>query len=115
VRMVFHGRSRRSAAWDSGFPNQNARMQDSADAFGQPIRHLFAPVFRMQRLLPGPDDASPVFRLRVEDPLWYWGYPPIARIAGRVSGWVTRLQQGRISIYLLYSFLSLVILLVFVA
>ena len=41
VRWLYHGRARRSAAWDCGFPAQTARMQDTAEGFGQPVRQVF--------------------------------------------------------------------------
>ena len=50
----------------------------------------------------------------MEDRHWYTLYLPIARLAEFLSGHVGRLQQGRISVYLLYSFLTLIALLVFV-
>ena len=114
VRNIYHGRVRRSDPWDCGFPEQTARMQDSADAFGQPIRHIFAPVYRIHREIPRADDPRPVFRQEVEDRHWHAMYLPIARFAEFVSRHIGRIQQGRISVYLLYSFLTLVALLVFV-
>jgi hypothetical protein len=89
-------------------------MQDTADAFGQPIRHVFGPIYRIERRLPGPDDTEPRYTLKVEDRHWYWLYLPVARAAEFVSSKIALLQQGRISIYLLYSFLTLIALLVFV-
>jgi hypothetical protein len=88
-------------------------MQDSADAFGQPIRLIFEPVYRIRREIPRADDTHPVFSQSVEDRHWYAMYLPIARFAEFLSGHVGRLQQGRISVYLLYSFLTLIALLVF--
>jgi hypothetical protein len=41
-------------------------------------------------------------------------YLPVARAAEYVSSKIALLQQGRISIYLLYSFITLIALLVFV-
>jgi hydrogenase-4 component B len=76
VRYLYHGRLRRSDPWDCGFPAQTARMQDTADAFGQPIRHVFAPVFLMHRHLPAADDPTPKFELRIEDHHWHWLYRP---------------------------------------
>ena len=113
VRWIYHGRLRRAPPWDCGYPEQTSRMEDTADGFGQPIRHIFAPVFLIHRDIPRPDDPRPVFRQEVEDRHWYWLYTPIARLAEFVSRHVGRLQQGRISIYLLYSFLTLIALLVF--
>ncbi len=113
VRHIYHGRLRRADPWDCGFPAQTSRMQDSADAFGQPIRQIFAPVYLIHRDIPRADDAQPVFRQSVEDRHWYSMYLPIARFAEFLSGHIGKLQQGRISVYLLYSFLTLIALLVF--
>jgi formate hydrogenlyase subunit 3/multisubunit Na+/H+ antiporter MnhD subunit len=114
VRRFYHGRVRFADPWDCGFPEQSARMQDTADAFGQPIRHVFGPVYLMQRRLPAPDDPAPRFSLKVEDRHWYLVYLPVARLAAWVSSKIGLLQRGRISIYLLYSFVTLIALLVFV-
>ncbi len=114
VRRFYHGRVRLADPWDCGFPAQTARMQDTADAFGQSIRHVFGPLYRMERRLPGPDDAAPSYSLKIEDRHWYWLYLPVARAAEFVSAKIALLQQGRIAIYLLYSFVTLIALLVFV-
>ena len=113
VRRFYHGRLRRADPWDCGFPEQTARMEDTADGFGQPIRQIFEPVFLIHREIPRPDDPRPVFRQEVEDRHWPWMYRPIADLAEFVSRHVGRIQQGRISIYLLYSFITLIALLVF--
>jgi NADH:ubiquinone oxidoreductase subunit 5 (subunit L)/multisubunit Na+/H+ antiporter MnhA subunit len=114
VRWIWHGRLRRAPPWDCGFPEQDARMQDTADAFGQPIRWIFGPIYRIVTRVPDPDEAHPRFELKVEDRLWHALYLPIARMVEYVSARVGWLQQGRISIYLLYSFLTLIALLLFV-
>jgi len=114
VRRFYHGRVRFAEPWDCGYPEQTSRMQDTADAFGQPIRHVFEPVYLMQRQMPTADDPAPRFSLKIEDRHWYLLYLPIARLAAYLSAKIGLLQQGRISIYLLYSFLTLIALLVFV-
>jgi len=111
VRRFYHGRLRRANAWDCGYPLQTPRMQDTAEGFGQPIRQIFEPFFRMERELPSPSDAKPRYRVHVEDPMWAWIYLRIAAATERVSRIVGRLQRGRISIYLLYSFITLITLL----
>jgi NADH:ubiquinone oxidoreductase subunit 5 (subunit L)/multisubunit Na+/H+ antiporter MnhA subunit len=111
VRRFYHGRLRRASAWDCGYPQQTARMQDTAEGFGQPIRQIFEPLFRMQRELPGAADPAPRYRVLVEDPMWRWFYLSIAAATERISRFVGLLQRGRISIYLLYSFLTLVAML----
>ncbi len=114
VRHFYHGRLRRGPAWDCGFPAQNARMQDSAEGFGQPIRRIFEPFFLIEREVPTPFDAQPRYHGRSEDKLWFMLYLPIKRISERLSGWASLLQHGRIHLYLTYTFATLVVLLVFV-
>ena len=111
VRRFYHGRVRRAAPWDCGFPAQTARMQDTAEGFGQPIRQIFEPFYRMRRELPSPFDAAPRYKVEVEDPLWGWIYVRIAAAIDAVSRVAGLLQRGRIAIYLLYSFVTLVALL----
>ncbi|HET7731150.1 MAG TPA: hydrogenase 4 subunit B [Usitatibacter sp.] len=111
VRRLYHGRVRAAPPWDCGFPAQTARMQDTAEGFGQPIRQIFEPFFRLTRELPTPFDSAPRYRVVVDDPLWGWVYLRIARSIEGASRVVGRLQRGRISIYLLYSFITLVTLL----
>jgi hydrogenase-4 component B len=111
VRRFYHGRVRRVTPWDCGFPMQTARMQDTAEGFGQPIRQIFDPFFKMNRELPTPFDSAPRYKVTFEDPLWGWVYLRIAAATEAVSRWVGLLQRGRISIYLLYSFLTLVFML----
>ena len=114
VRRFYSGRMRRAPAWDCGYPWQDARMQDSAEGFGQPIRQIFDPMFRMKRELPQPFDEQPSYRVTVEDPLWYWLYLPIARLVERISKVIGQLQQGRIAVYLMYSFITLIVVLLVV-
>jgi formate hydrogenlyase subunit 3/multisubunit Na+/H+ antiporter MnhD subunit len=114
VRRLYHGRTRRAPPWDCGFAAQTPRMQDNAEGFGQPIRQIFEPMFRMTRHLPSPFDAEPSYRVTVEDPMWHALYLPVAAFIERLSRLVGRLQQGRIAVYLLYSFLTLIVVLLVV-
>jgi len=114
VRLFYHGRLRRAAPWDCGYPWQNARMQDTAEGFGQPIRQVFEPFFRMERELPSPFDAEPYYRVRVGDHFWHWLYLPLARVIERLASLIGLLQQGRIAVYLLYSFVTLIAVLLVV-
>jgi NADH:ubiquinone oxidoreductase subunit 5 (subunit L)/multisubunit Na+/H+ antiporter MnhA subunit len=107
VRRLYHGRLRRGIPWACGFPWGTARMQDTAEGFGQPIRQIFEPFFQMQRELPSPFDERPRYRVVVEDHFWRWLYVPIADLAGYLARLIGLLQQGRIAVYLLYSFVTL--------
>jgi formate hydrogenlyase subunit 3/multisubunit Na+/H+ antiporter MnhD subunit len=114
VRILAHGRMRRAVPWDCGYPWQTSRMQDTAEGFGQPIRHIFGPFFDMERELPFPTDAAPRYRIHIEDRMWKALYLPIARGVQQLADWIGQLQGGRLSTYLLYSFLTLIVLLGFV-
>jgi formate hydrogenlyase subunit 3/multisubunit Na+/H+ antiporter MnhD subunit len=114
VRITAHGRIRRAAAWDCGYPWQTYRMQDTAEGFGQPIRHIFETFFKMERHLPSAFDRTPHYRVDIQDRLWLAIYLPIARGTQRLADAISVLQGGRLAVYLLYSFLTLIGLLVFV-
>ena len=111
---VYRRQMRRAAAWDCGFGHQDARMQDTAEGFGQPIRHIFTPFFSMQRELPSPFDTAPAYRIEIEDRFWKQLYLPMGRVFMLAARRLGQLQQGRIAVYLLYSFLTLLVLLVMV-
>ncbi len=114
VKRFYHGRLRRGAAWDCGYPAQTARMQDSAEGFGQPIRHIFTNFVEVVRKLPAPNDLHPHYHAETRDRLWELCYVPIRRLNEAISAQVGKLQHGRIHVYLLYSFLTLLALLAFV-
>ena len=114
VRLLAHGRVRRTAPWDCGYPWQTPRMQDTAEGFGQPIRHMFGIFFRIERDMPEPADRAPRYRIYLEDRLWRGIYLPISRGVQGLADTISILQGGRLAVYLLYSFLTLIFLLVFV-
>ena len=111
VRFFYHQRIRKGAAWDCGFGGLTSRMQDTAEGFGQPIRHLFQPLFAIVRELPSPFDSKPKYRLEIGDRIWRVLYEPLGTLVRQVADRVAWLQQGRIATYLLYSFVTLVVLL----
>jgi NADH:ubiquinone oxidoreductase subunit 5 (subunit L)/multisubunit Na+/H+ antiporter MnhA subunit len=108
VRSLYHGRVRRAPAWDCGYPWQTPRMQDSAEGFGQPIRQIFEPLFRIERELPGAFERQPRYRVVLGDHFWHWLYLPVAAAVERAAAIIGLLQQGRISVYLLYSFITVI-------
>jgi len=112
VRRYFHSRAKRVPPWDCGFPLQTGRMQDTSEGYSQPIRRIFSPFFKRTRQHPSPFDAEPRYLSIVEDPFWYWLYLPVAWIVEQGTRVVDFLQRGRIAIYLLYSFATLITLLV---
>ena len=111
VRLFYHRRVRRAATWDCGFARLDARMQDTAEGFGQPIRHIFQSFFGVERELPTPFDRKPHYRVVVTDLIWRVLYAPLGPLVQKVANAFAWLQQGRIATYLLYSFVTLVVLL----
>ncbi len=111
VRLTYRRAVRRVPPWDCGFVRVDARMQDTAEGFGQPIRHIFQSFFQMERELPSPFDATPRYQVTIGDRIWLALYEPLGGIVQRLADSVAWLQQGRISTYLLYSFVTLVVLL----
>lgn len=114
VRLFYHRRVRRADPWDCGSGRLDARMQDTAEGFGQPIRHIFAQFFLLRRELPTPFDRAPRYRVAVGDRIWERLYGPLGALVQRIADSFAWVQQGRIASYLLYSFVTLVALLALV-
>jgi len=111
VGRFYHRRARRAPPWDCGFGGLTARMQDTAEGFGQPIRHIFGSFFVITRELPSPFDSAPHYKVTIGDRIWRGLYVPLGMLVQRVADAFAWLQQGRIATYLLYSFVTLVVLL----
>ncbi len=111
VRAFYHRRARRGAPWDCGADRLTPRMQDTAEGFGQPIRHIFGAFFAMKRELPSAFDTAPIYRVSVGDRFWQTLYVPLGDMVQRIADACAWLQRGRIATYLLYSFVTLILLL----
>lgn len=114
VKKIYHGRLRRGPAWDCGYPAQTPRMQDSAEGFGQPIRKIFEWFMGVIREVPTPFDLRPHYHAETQDRMWNLFYIPIKRLNEMAGNQVGKLQHGRIHVYLLYSFVTLLALLAFI-
>jgi hydrogenase-4 component B len=109
---------RRGYPWECGFGEVNARMQYTATAFSMPIRRIFAPVWDMdERIEEGTDSGQPArvtsirHQLHVYDRSWSRIYEPIGRLVVAAARRVGQIQTGSIHTYLVYSFLTLLLLL----
>ena len=103
-----------------GFEKINERMQYNATSFSMPIRRIFGFLFNVKEQVrrdPGTGHkAFPKrlqYSLRVRDRFWGWIYKPVVELSFWTSRRVGRLQQGRIQAYLIYSFITIIVLLVF--
>ncbi len=114
THRVFAGRTRRAEAWGCGATGLTPRMQDTAEGMGQPIRRLFAPFYQTRVDLPAPTDAAPRYRVVVLDRFWAQLYMPLADAVLWLARQIGRIQQGRIAVYLFYSFITLLVLLMVV-
>ena len=86
-------------------------MQDTAEGFGQPIRHIFQPFFAMRRELPSAVRSRAALPRRGSATAsWLGVYLPLGALVRRLADAVAWLQQGRIATYLLYSFVTLLLL-----
>jgi NADH:ubiquinone oxidoreductase subunit 5 (subunit L)/multisubunit Na+/H+ antiporter MnhA subunit len=114
------GSIKRVPLWDCGFEKVTARMQYTSTAFSMPIRRIFGFLFSIReqvklnpqaahRTVPG----RMQYMLRIRDRFWGWLYRPIIDISFWMSRRVGRLQQGRIQAYLIYSFVTIIVLLIF--
>lgn len=122
--LILHvkaGKIRRGPSWDCGFEKINSRMQYNATSFAMPIRRIFGFLFNIKEqvsLAPQPGHAAfPKrldYHLRVRDRFWGWIYKPIIGVSFWLSRRIGNLQRGRIQTYLIYSFITILILLVFV-
>ena len=123
VYLVLHvrpGRIQRAPIWDCGFAKLNERMQYNATSFSMPIRRIFGFLFKIKeevKLTPcAVHKAFPKrlnYYLKVSDRFWGWLYKPIVDFSFWVAQHVGKLQQGRIQAYLIYSFITIIILLLF--
>jgi hypothetical protein len=86
-------------------------MQDTAEGFGQPIKRIFSDFLYIRLHLPSPYDKNPSYYSRTEDRFWHVFYLPMVGFILSVAKKISKLQQGRISHYLLYSFTTLLLLL----
>ncbi len=123
VWLLLHGKKsavHRVPIWDCGFEKLTSRMQYNATSFSMPIRRIFGFLFNIREetevVQPVRHPAYPEklrYRLRVRDRFWYWLYQPVGDVAFFIARKVGYLQQGRIQVYLIYSFATIIVLLVF--
>jgi len=109
---------RRSAPWDCGFGPLNTRMQYTAAAFAQPIRRVFAGVWKVQEQVEVTHAEAPAslvssvrHQLHITDWSWSKLYEPIGRLVLSGARHIGRLHSGHIRTYLMYTFGTLLLLL----
>jgi len=121
--LLLHARPgaiRRVPLWDCGYEKVTSRMQYTATSFAMPLRRIFGFLFSIrEHVTQHPPPQHPAFperlhyHLRVRDYFWIWLYQPIVDASFWISRRIGRMQHGRIQIYLIYSFVTMLVLLIF--
>ncbi len=112
-------RVRREDTWGCGRWSQTPRMQYTATAFAEPLRRIFAELYRPTEDLSvdvHPDSKYFIRGITYESRVRPWFdrilYAPIVAVVGRVSEAVRSVQAGSVHLYLAYLCAALLVLLV---
>lgn len=117
--LQLNRRRRVSESWGCGRVGQTARMEYTATAFAEPLRRVFAEIYRpMKKLTINFHPQSKYFvqsiEYRSEITPWFDQilYKPFLQSATFAAQQVRRLQAGSLHLYLLYIAIALTVLLV---
>ncbi len=104
-----------SSTWGCGYLAPTSRMQYSASSFADMLVTLFAGILRPERHAPkirGPFPAGPHFESHVPETVLERVYLPFLAWAYAKVLPIRNLQHGQINLYILYTFLTLVLLII---
>lgn len=109
---------RKAPLWDCGFQKITSRMQYNSSSFAMPIRRILGFVFSVREVIRPPQSGlrpsqvrNSTYRLRIRDRIWNLAYQPVANASFWIARLAGKLQHGRIQIYILYSFVTIITLL----
>jgi formate hydrogenlyase subunit 3/multisubunit Na+/H+ antiporter MnhD subunit len=119
VHLLASRATRRSPAWDCGFPDPSPATQYTASSFSQPLRRVYGGiVFRASENvdMPAPGELRPAaFQLRFTDYLWRFFYAEPAAALWALSKRFNAFHFLTIRRYLVLMFCTLIALLVITA
>jgi len=104
-----------AGTWGCGYLDPGSRMQYSASSFAGMLVNLFAGVLRTERHSPrisGPFPVDPHFESHVPEAVLERIYLPIISRIYKKFLPIRRLQHGQLHLYILYTFITLVVLIV---
>ncbi len=118
LRITANRKTRVSETWGCGIVSQSNRMEYTATGFSEPILTIFQPIYRTRKDVERTfmDNQSVVFKegkaeiktLKIfEEKI----YLPIARFIERVSTKISEYQDVDLDVYILYSLVAVIILL----
>ncbi len=119
VLFARRSRTRVGPTWDCGLSGLTPQMEYTATGFSKPLRMIFKALFRPRREVQREYDFSPYFTTtlrfesHVEEVFQTRIYRPLNRMVLRISRRLRALQAGSIQAYLIYIFLTLLLLLLF--
>ncbi len=105
--------------WDCGLRGLTPQMEYTATGFSKPIRMIFRTLFRPHREIQAEFEFSPYFATNIrfeshiEETFEQRLYRPLNRLIFRFSRRMRALQAGSIQAYLIYIFITLLLLLMF--
>jgi formate hydrogenlyase subunit 3/multisubunit Na+/H+ antiporter MnhD subunit len=101
--------------WDCGFARPTARMQYTASSYAQPLTDFFALLLQTRKKQSAPQGLFPTratFETETPDLALTRGYQPLFRSVNWLLSWLSWIQQGWVSMYILYIAATIVALLV---
>jgi hydrogenase-4 component B len=114
-RCLGHSVVEKGATWGCGYLAPTPRMQYTSSSFAQILVGLFGWVLRPRASRPKDLALFPpttAFRSEVSDAILDEAMLPAVRFVGWLFSWFRVLQQGNIQTYLLYIFITLMVLLI---
>jgi hydrogenase-4 component B len=114
-----HAEVRIGPTWDCGLKGLTPHMEYTATGFSKPIRMIFKALFRPRREVQREYDYSPYFaktlrfESHIEEAFVTRFYRPLNRAILRLSRRMRAVQAGSIQAYLIYIFITLLLLLIF--
>ena len=112
-------KTRIGPTWACGQPALTPQMEYTATGFSKPIRMIFKALFRPRREVQREYDFSPYyaktirFESHIEEVFQTRVYRPLNRLVLRLSRQLRALQAGSLQAYLIYIFITLLLLLLF--
>jgi hydrogenase-4 component B len=112
-------RTRIGPTWACGQPGLTPQMEYTATGFSKPIRMIFKALFRPRREVQREYDFSPYyaktirFESHIEEVFQTRIYRPLNHLVLRLSRRLRALQAGSLQAYLIYIFITLLLLLIF--
>lgn len=104
-----------AGTWDCGYLRPAPRMQYTASSFAEILIRLFGGVLRPRLKLPAPRGIFPGFARfasHVPETILELVFIPSLERANAGLGVIRRLQHGQLHLYILYTFVTLVLLLI---